>query len=867
MPKNMNIIKTTWPVALVAVMVFGFSSLTPTIASAASLSCPISVPAGAVKVTFATNDGPNSSWLLSPSGTTPVYSVGLSAGNYKVSLAYFDDHPNDDDQLHEQYYVSFLNGTSVVRNSNATRDLPQSQTLGFGVVNASLNLPSNVNGIRGVHAYNFSDSTSNSILPVCAVFERLADPTPAPTVDIKANGSDGPLSVTTADNVNLTWTSQNATSCSASGSWSGVKLTSGSEPRGTSGAGFYTYVINCAGATGSISDSVSVNVSQVSVPLPTVTINASPNPVNSGNQTNLTWTSTNAASCVAGGGWSGAKQTGSNRTEVSPSLTQATTFTITCQNSVGQSATDSVTVGVNNNINAGGGSYQYPPTLNLYANPSQVPAGNTSTLYWSTTNANSCIASGDWNGNKIVSGSQIVGPINNTQNYILTCYGPGGSVVRNTTVSPVGQVLGAAAPILTIYAIPTPVRYGSASTVYWNSSNVDFCNASADPAYFGTDWYGSKPTNGQYPTGPLFADKTYTLTCYGQGGTITRSAVVPVIRPVYTYVPPVVTTGVVQGASIVSGSYGAAIEKTIENLATGAKGSSVNARPGNQLRYIITVRNTGTLTLRNLVVKDKLTDKVEIVEASDNAVYDYSNRTVTWKIGTLGAGAEKTLTLLVRVVMCDSDVVIENRATVDNNQISEVTSNNTVAGVSAGPFTVTIDNPAPVIVPGDKVTYTIHYRNDSGSTVRGATLDVYIPTGMIIEGYSQTCTVSGNTVKLSIGDVASGQSGQVQVIGKIDKSVLDDEQLITRATLGYNDATNVHRESSVTTVSTVNTDENTNTVGVSDKSDKDAEFAAAAKEGTSRGLSFLPDTFFGWLLLLLLIIIAAIFVKRLLTKD
>jgi uncharacterized repeat protein (TIGR01451 family) len=676
-----------------------------------------------------------------------------------------------------------------------------------------------------------------------------------PTVDLKANGSDGPVNVNYNSTANLSWTSQNATTCYASGGpWSGTKSTNNSEQTQNLTQST-TYSITCTNSAGqSASDSVTVNVNQQQN-APTVNLYASPNSVISGSQSRLYWTSQNAVSCQAAGGpWYGTKSLNDN--EVTQPLYQTTTYTITCQNAQGQTATQSTTVtvqGVSNTV----------PTLNFYANPSQVPVGNTSTLYWNTTNADYCVASGDsqggWSGNKAVNGSQVVGPIYATQNYILTCYGPGGSVVRNTTVSPIGQVLGAAAPTLTIYAIPSPVQYGNSSNIYWNATNVDRCNASGD-------WFGIKTTSGQEPTGPLFAARTYTLTCYGQGGTITRSAVVPVVGgPVY--VPPVYTPptcppgGCVQG---ITGTYGASIDKLIENLSMpGSSGSQVTARPGNELRYTITVRNTGTLTLTNLTVRDVLSDKVEIRTASDGGTYDYTNRTVTWKIARLAAGESKTLTLTVRVIQCDTDVVIENRAYVKSAQINEVSSNNTVAGVSAGPFTVTIDNPAPIVAPGDKVTYTIRYRNDSGATVRGAVLEVYIPAGMIIEGYSQTCTVSGNTVRLNIGDVTPGQSGQVQVIGKIDSGVLDGEQLVTRAVVSYRDASSVARESSATTMSTVDRDGNTVTSG----SNNDAEFAAAASEGTSRGLSFLPDTFFGWLLLLLLIIILAIFVKRLLAKE
>src|SRR3989344_320487 len=512
-----------------------------------------------------------------------------------------------------------------------------------------------------------------------------------PTVDLTAN----PTSFTSGNRSSLAWTSSNADYCYASGGpWSGSNLSANSSQQTGVLTQTSVFSITCVNSsTGrSATDSATVTVnSDNSI---AVTLTANPSSVNQGGSSILNWTSTNASYCFAdSSAWYGNKAITSGSEQVT-NLQSTRTYKITCTNAVGNSASDEATVNVQNNNNN-----NQAPILNLYANPSVVSSGSYSTLYWNTTNADYCIASGDsygntnWSGNKPVNSSQSVGPINVTQNYILTCYGPGGSVVRNTTVSPQGgQVLGAVAPTLTIYAIPTPVQYGSVSTVYWNAQSVDACYAMGS-------WYGTKPTSGQSAIGPLFADSTYTLTCQGLGGTITRSAVVPVIVPIPVYAPPVyVSPGQVQG---ITGSYGASIEKTIQNSATGQSGSTVDSRPGNDLKYTITVRNTGTLTLTNLVVKDPLSDRVEIRSISDNGTYDYTNRTVTWKISRLTAGDSKTLTLVVRVNQCDSGLGIENRATVSNSQISETSSNNTIAGISSGLFTVSIDNPTAYVSAGD----------------------------------------------------------------------------------------------------------------------------------------------------------------------
>jgi hypothetical protein len=67
------------------------------------------------------------------------------------------------------------------------------------------------------------------------------------------------------------------------------------------------------------------------------------------------------------------------------------------------------------------------PTVNLTASPSSVARGGTITLSWSSTDANSCAASGDWSDAKPTTGSQSI-KIDASVTFKLTCSGDGGSV-------------------------------------------------------------------------------------------------------------------------------------------------------------------------------------------------------------------------------------------------------------------------------------------------------------------------------------------------------------------------------------------------------------------------------------------------------
>jgi hypothetical protein len=80
------------------------------------------------------------------------------------------------------------------------------------------------------------------------------------------------------------------------------------------------------------------------------------------------------------------------------------------------------------------------PTLAFAASPMVIDEGATTTLSWSTSNADTCTASGGWSGSRDPSGSETVGPLSAGTTYSLSCSGPDGSVLDMISVGVVGPV-------------------------------------------------------------------------------------------------------------------------------------------------------------------------------------------------------------------------------------------------------------------------------------------------------------------------------------------------------------------------------------------------------------------------------------------
>ncbi len=87
----------------------------------------------------------------------------------------------------------------------------------------------------------------------------------------------------------------------------------------------------------------------------------------------------------------------------------------------------------------GGGSAQAPDpvaTVSLSANNSEVEIGSPVMLSWSSTNAQSCLASGNWSGTKAVSGSEeIIVNQSGMNSFNLTCSGESSSGSASVVVN------------------------------------------------------------------------------------------------------------------------------------------------------------------------------------------------------------------------------------------------------------------------------------------------------------------------------------------------------------------------------------------------------------------------------------------------
>ncbi len=160
------------------------------------------------------------------------------------------------------------------------------------------------------------------------------------------------------------------------------------------------------------------------------------------------------------------------------------------------------------------------------------------------------------------------------------------------------------------------------------------------------------------------------------------------------------------------------------------KSGSIACFVNREAEFALEIANPGNAAATNVRVLDPLPDGLDFLEASDGGVFHAASRTVTWMLGTLKPGAQKTLKLKI-VPRRQGDYI--NRATIQGDRGLEANSSAPlhVDGVPALLLEVVdLDDPAEV---GSETNYEIRVFNQGSNPSTGVLILVTVPEGMTAE--------------------------------------------------------------------------------------------------------------------------------------
>ncbi len=227
-------------------------------------------------------------------------------------------------------------------------------------------------------------------------------------------------------------------------------------------------------------------------------------------------------------------------------------------------------------------------------------------------------------------------------------------------------------------------------------------------------------------------------------------------------------------------------------------GDGETVKVGDEITYVIDWINW-TAETNEVTITDPLDDGVDFVSASDGGTYDSAIHTVTWKLGEKASEETGYVTLVVKVnatALTHEDLTVYNRGatvTVGNETKPLEVPENPVEPEEPGgePHkTETTPGDGETVQVGDEITYVIDWVNwtaDTAAVTITDPLDVGVDFVSATDG--GTYDMNTRTVTWSLGEKASGASGSVTLVVKVNANApaKEDKTVYNQATVTIGD--------------------------------------------------------------------------------
>ncbi|MBC9719671.1 DUF11 domain-containing protein [Streptomyces sp. TRM66268-LWL] len=224
-------------------------------------------------------------------------------------------------------------------------------------------------------------------------------------------------------------------------------------------------------------------------------------------------------------------------------------------------------------------------------------------------------------------------------------------------------------------------------------------------------------------------------------------------------------------------------------------------KPGSEIKYTVTLENTGTADYPNASFTDDVSGVVDDATLTDGpdqgAVYDEPGKKITWN-GPVAAGDKVVITYTFTVNTPDlGDKILKNGVSSTDDVLCQ--PGNTPPPCSPKPpnvaslkFIKTMTAPTP-LKPGDKVSYQVLVKNEGTAPYPAAWFEDDLSDVIDDATYTKDVAAESGTASYTApkikwtGDVAPGQTVKVTYTAKINNPAAGNKKL-TNTVVGPEDS-------------------------------------------------------------------------------
>src|SRR5207249_2332859 len=235
-------------------------------------------------------------------------------------------------------------------------------------------------------------------------------------------------------------------------------------------------------------------------------------------------------------------------------------------------------------------------------------------------------------------------------------------------------------------------------------------------------------------------------------------------------------TSPVSGASVSTAVTSAPI------LAVSKTDSPDPVAAGGNLTYTIAYANNGSAGATGVVITDSVPANTTFLSATAGGTL--ASGVVTWSVGNLAAGASGSVQMVARLAspLANGTSITNSTYSIDSHETSPVSGASVSTAVTSAPILAVskTDSPDPVAAGGN-LTYTLSYSNTGNANATGVVLTDTVPANTTFVSATAGGTLASGVVTWSIGNLAAGASGSVQMVVRV-ASPLANGTSITNST-------------------------------------------------------------------------------------